>query len=65
MYRAERLPGGDARVIADLIRDARVAGRGRALGGRLADARTSLREGLEQTIAWYRAAAPQASSARA
>jgi GDP-L-fucose synthase len=28
------------------------------------EARTSLREGLERTIAWYRAAAPQASSAR-
>jgi GDP-L-fucose synthase len=28
------------------------------------EARTSLREGLERTIAWYRAAAPQAPSAR-
>ncbi len=28
------------------------------------EARTPLREGLERTIAWYRAAAPQASSAR-
>ncbi len=28
------------------------------------DARTPLREGLERTIAWYREAAPQASSAR-
>ena len=28
------------------------------------EARTSLREGLERTIAWYREAAPQASSAR-
>jgi GDP-L-fucose synthase len=27
------------------------------------EARTPLREGLEQTIAWYREAAPQASSA--
>ena len=28
------------------------------------EARTSLREGLERTIAWYRTSAPQASSAR-
>ena len=28
------------------------------------EARTPLREGLERTIAWYRTAAPQASSAR-
>jgi GDP-L-fucose synthase len=28
------------------------------------EARTTLREGLERTIAWYRTAAPQASSAR-
>jgi GDP-L-fucose synthase len=28
------------------------------------EARTTLREGLEQTIAWYRTAAPQTSSAR-
>jgi GDP-L-fucose synthase len=28
------------------------------------EARTPLREGLERTIAWYREAAPQASSAR-
>jgi GDP-L-fucose synthase len=49
------MPNGQPRRSLD-------ASRARELFG--FEARTPLREGLERTIAWYRASAPQASSAR-